>query len=65
MESSKLEEIYEEVVTIRKKIEALEDLIIPKEEISAEEAQEINALLKDSLRGENVDWNDLKRKLDI
>jgi hypothetical protein len=65
MESSKLEEIYEEVVTIRKKIEALEDLIIPKEEISAEEAQEINALLEESLRGENVDWNDLKRKLDI
>jgi len=65
MESSKLEEIYEEVLTIRKKIEALEDLIIPKEEISAEEAQEINALLEESLRGENVDWNDLKRKLDI
>ncbi len=65
MESSKLEEIYEEVVTIRKKIEALEDLIIPKEEISAEEAQEINALKEESLRGENVDWNDLKRKLDL
>ncbi|MGA9098702.1 MAG: hypothetical protein WB392_07190 [Methanotrichaceae archaeon] len=65
MESSKLEEIYEEVIIIRKKIEALEDLIIPKEEVSDKEAEEINALLEESLRGENVDWNELKRKLDI
>jgi hypothetical protein len=65
MENSKLDEIYEEVITIRKKIEALGDLIIPKEDVSAEEAQEINALKEESIRGENVDLNDLKRKLDM
>jgi hypothetical protein len=46
-------------------LKALEELIIPKEEISAEEAQEINALLNESFLGEHVDWDDLKRKLDI
>jgi hypothetical protein len=65
MENSKLEEIYQEVLTIRKKIEALEDLIIPTENASEDEVREIESLKDESIRGENVSWDEIKRELDL
>ena len=65
MDSSMLQEIYQEVLQIRRKIEALEELIIPKEIVSAEEILEIEALKEESLRGENVDWDCLKDDLGL
>jgi len=60
-----LQEIYQEVLQIRRKIEALEELIIPTEIASREEILEIEALKKESMRGENVDWDCLKDDLGL
>jgi hypothetical protein len=60
-----LQEIYNEVVRIRKKIEMLEEMLVPKEEVSGEELLEIEKLKEESLRGEHVEWKKLKRELDV
>jgi hypothetical protein len=60
-----LQEIYNEVVRIRKKIEMLEEMLVPKEEVSEEELLEIERLKEESLRGEHVEWDKLKRELDV
>jgi len=60
-----LQEIYNEVVRIRKKIEMLEEMLVPKEEVSEEELLEIEKLKEESLRGEHVEWKKLKRELDV
>jgi len=64
-DNSMLQEIYQEVLQIRRKIEALEELIIPTEIASREEILEIEALKKESMRGENVDWDCLKDDLGL
>ncbi len=63
--SELLQEIYNEVVKIRKKIEMLEEIIIPKEEVSKEELLEIERLKEESLKGEHVEWEKLKKELDL
>lgn len=58
-----LKEIYREVLRIREKLEILEETIIPKEEVSQEELQEIQKLKEESLEGEHVDWEVFKKEL--
>ncbi|AGK61362.1 hypothetical protein Asulf_01371 [Archaeoglobus sulfaticallidus PM70-1] len=60
-----LQEIYSEVKKIREKLELLEELIIPSEKVSEQELQEIRKLKEESLKGEHVDWGELKRELGV
>lgn len=60
-----LREIYDEVKKIREKLEKLEELILPTEKVSEEELREIRKLKEESLKGEHVDWDKLKRELDV
>ncbi|AAB88928.1 MULTISPECIES: hypothetical protein [Archaeoglobus] len=65
MNEALLREIYSEVKKIREKIEQLEELIIPAEKVSEEELLEIRKLKEESLKGEHVDWDELKRELGV
>jgi hypothetical protein len=58
-----LKEIYEEILYIRNKLDTLEKIIIPEEEITPEELEEINILKNQSLKGENIEWDKLKKEL--
>ena len=60
-----LQEIYSEIKKIREKLEQLEELIIPTEKVSEEELQEIGKLKGESLKGEHIDWDELKRELGV
>lgn len=57
--------IYKEIVTVRKKLETFEDIIIPKEEVTKAELDEIKQLKKESLKGEHVRWDELKKELSL
>jgi hypothetical protein len=59
-----IEKIYQEVVTIREKLETIERMIIPEEEVSEEELNEIRSLKSESLRGEVVPWSEVKKKVE-
>ena len=63
MEEALLKEIYTEVVKVREKIELLEEVILPKESLSQGELLEIQKRKKESLKGEHVDWEELKKEL--
>lgn len=65
MNEALLREIYSEIKKIREKIEQLEELIIPAEKVSEEELLEIRKLKEESLKGEHVDWDELKRELGV
>ncbi len=65
MNEALLQDIYSEIKKIREKLEQLEELIIPVEKISEEELQEIRKLKEESLKGEHIDWNELKWKLGV
>ncbi len=65
MDEVLLRDIYKEVIFIRKKVEILEEAIIPKESVSKEEISEIQKLKEESLKGEHVDWEDLKKELSL
>jgi len=58
-----LKEIYEEILYIRKKLDILEKIILPEEEITPEELEEINILKNQSLNGENIEWETVKKEL--
>ncbi|KAF5434478.1 hypothetical protein C5S35_14140, partial [Candidatus Methanophagaceae archaeon] len=62
MSEALLKDIYNEVVGIRRKLELLEDAIIPKEKVSEEELFEIQKLKEESVKGEHVEWEELKRE---
>ncbi len=47
---------------IRRKLELLEDAIIPKDTVSEEDFFEIQKLKEDSVKGEHVEWEELKRE---
>ena len=55
--------IYNEILKMSKKLERFEDIIIPSEEVSKDELQEIEKLKTESLKGENVRWDELKKRL--
>ena len=57
--------VYKEIVKVRKKLETFEDIIIPKEEVSKSELEEIEQLKKESFKGENVQWDKLKKELSL
>ena len=57
--------IYKEIVEVKKKIETLENIIIPTEKVSKEEFEEIARLKEESLKGEHVRWDELKRELSL
>jgi hypothetical protein len=63
MEDTLLKEIYTEVIRVREKLERLEEAIIPKESVSREELVEIQKLKEESMKGEHVRWDDLKKEL--
>ncbi len=65
MHETLLQEIYSEIKKIREKLEQLEELIIPSEKISEDELKEIRKLKEETLRGEHVDWEELKRELGV
>ncbi|MCD6467505.1 MAG: hypothetical protein J7L10_06265 [Methanomicrobia archaeon] len=60
-----LKEMYKELVEIRRKSEVIEEIIVPKEEITKEEMIEIEKLKEESLKGENISWKDLKKELNL
>ncbi len=60
-----LKGIYHEVVEIRERLEALEEILIPSEEVSKEELEEIEKLKEESLSGEHVEWNTVKKELNL
>lgn len=65
MNEALLQDIYSEIKKIREKLEQLEELIIPVEKVSEEELQEIRKLKEESLKGDHVDWGELKRELGV
>ena len=62
MSEALLKDIYNEVVGIRRKLELLEDAIIPKEKVSEEELFEIQKSKEESVKGEHVEWEERKRE---
>ena len=50
---------------IRERLEALEEILIPSEDISKEELEEIEKLKEESLSGKHVEWERLKRELNL
>jgi len=58
-----LEKIYREVITIREKLDAIERIIIPEEELSNEEMEEIRRLKEEALKGEVIPWDDVKKRV--
>ena len=57
-----IEKIYREVLTIREKLEAIERMIVPEEDVGGEELEEIRVLKSEALRGEAVSWDEVKEK---
>jgi len=57
--------IYKEIIELKKKIETIENIIIPIEKVSKEESEEIEQLKEESLRGEHVRWDELKKELPL
>ncbi len=51
--------IYKEIMEVKKKLEAIEDIIIPSEKVSEEELNEITQLKEESLKGEYVKWSEM------
>ncbi len=55
--------IYKEIIEVKKKLETIEDIIIPGEKVSEEELHEITQLKEESLKGEYIEWSKLKKEL--
>lgn len=58
-----LRTVYKEIIEVKKKLETIEDIIIPSEKVSKEELNEITQLKEESLKGEYVKWSKLKKEL--
>jgi hypothetical protein len=58
-----LEKIYREIVSLSKRIETLELMFIPHEELSPEELEEIDCLEAESLR-DRVPWSEIKSRVE-
>jgi len=55
--------VYDEIIKMSRKLERFEDILIPFEEVSKEELQEIEKLKTESLKGEHIRWDELKKRL--
>jgi hypothetical protein len=62
-EAPTLEKIYREVLAIRDKLDSLERLMVPTEQVGPQESQEIRALKEEAERGETVPWSQIKTKI--
>jgi cytoplasmic iron level regulating protein YaaA (DUF328/UPF0246 family) len=51
------------IIEVKKKLDTIEEIIIPSEKVSDEELQEIIQLKKESLKGEYARWSDFKKEL--
>ncbi len=58
-----IEKIYREVVAIREKLEIIERMIVPEEEVGEEELNEIKKLKMEASKGAVTPWNDVKEKV--
>jgi len=58
-----LEKIYREIFCIRKRIEALERMILPVDEMDPEELEEIR-VLKGEAKKDRVPWSQIKGKVE-
>ena len=58
-----IEKIYREVVAIREKLEIIERMIVPEEEVGEEELNGIKKLKMEASKGEVTPWNDVKEKV--
>ena len=57
-----LKMVYNEIIRVRKKLESFEQILMPAEEVSKDELKEIEELKTESLNGEHVRWDELKKK---
>lgn len=55
--------VYKEILAVKKKLETIEEIVIPTEKVSDEELEEILQLKEESLKGEYVKWSELKKEL--
>ena len=58
-----IEKIYREVIAIREKLEDIEKMIIPEEELSDSELEEIEKLKTEAREGSVVLWKDVKKEV--
>jgi len=58
-----MEDIHKELLFIRKKLEELEEIILPTEKLEEEELEEIRKLREESISGEHIKWDGLKKKI--
>ena len=58
-----MEDIHKELLFIRKKLEELEEIILPTEKLEEEELEEIRNLREESISGEHIKWDELKKKI--
>jgi hypothetical protein len=61
-EAPTLEKIYQELIAIRDKLDNLERLMVPTEQVTPDEDQEIRALRQEAERGETVPWSKVKAR---
>ena len=63
MENANINMVYEEIKLVRKKLEYLEDVLLPEEEMSEKKLKEIDELRKDALeehrKGQTIKLEDL------
>jgi len=63
MENANINMVYEEIKLVRKKLEYLEDVLLPEEEMSEKKLKEIDQLRKDALeehrKGQTIKLEDL------
>ena len=59
-----IEKIYREVRAIREKLEDIEKMIIPEEELSDRELEEIEKLKTEATEGSVVLWKDVKKEVE-
>lgn len=57
--------IYNELINVRKKLETFEDILMPGEEVPKDELIEIEQLRLESLKGDHVRWDELKKRLSL
>jgi len=62
MENVTINEVYNELLFLRKEIEKLEYMIIPEEKISEKEMKELKEILAEAKRGEKIRAEDVLRE---
>ena len=58
-----MRDIHEELLLIRRKLEEIEEIILPTEKLPEEEIKEIRELREQSVKGEHIKWDELKEKI--